>query len=78
MGYLAFRNRLTHDRDGVDPTFSVRRIKEDLTILDIPSQHAAILPGHGWRPPESGWIKINNDIATNADRGNGGTESLKL
>ena len=48
------RNRLTHDRDGVEPAFSVRRVKEDLALLDIPRQHAAILPGHGWRPPEPG------------------------
>ena len=50
----------------------VRRIREDLTLLDIPRQHAAILPGHGWRPSESGWMKINTDGAIDADRGNGG------
>ena len=33
--------------------------------------HARTLPGHGWRPPELGWIKINTDgsIAMDARRG---------
>ena len=70
------RNRLTHDRDGLDPVFSVRRIKEDLTLLDIPRQHAAILPGHGWRPQEAGWLKINTDGAIDVDRGNGGAGGI--
>ena len=70
------RNRLTHDREGVNPAFSVRRVKEDLALLDIPLPHAAILPGHGWRSPESDWMKINTDGETDAVSGNGGVGGL--
>lgn len=66
------RNRLTHDQDGFDPTFSIRRIKEDLAVLDIPRSHAVTLPGYGWKPPDTGWIKINTDGAIDAGAGNGG------
>ena len=44
------RNRLTHDQEKLDPSSSVRCIKEDLAILDIPRQDLKILPGYGWRP----------------------------
>lgn len=47
--------------------FSVKRIREDLAILDIPDQHAKIIPGYGWIPPSAGSLKINIDGALNLD-----------
>ncbi|KAE8817400.1 Ran-specific GTPase-activating protein 2 [Hordeum vulgare] len=55
------RNRVTHDDEQLDPFISVKRIWEDLALLDIPQSHASILPGHGWGPPAEGVIKINTD-----------------
>ena len=31
-------NRCTHDQETIDPAYSVRRIREDLALLDIPGQ----------------------------------------
>ena len=50
----------------------MRRIKEDLAILDIPRSDLKILPGYGWRPPDGTIIKINTDAAIHLDGGNGG------
>ena len=66
------RNRLTHDQDRPDPTTSIRRIREDLSVLDVPRQQAMLLPGFGWRPPDSGVLKINTDGAIDFGIGNGG------
>src|SRR4051812_15617885 len=44
-------NRLTHDQEGWDPATSVRRIREDLAILELPQQLTSTLPGYGWQPP---------------------------
>ena len=66
------RNRWTHDEETTDPVFSVRRIREDLAMLDLPRYHAKILPGYGWRPPDDGWVKVNCDGAINVSSGTGG------
>ena len=66
------RNRLTHDREGWDPASSVRKIREDLAILDIPVQLASPLLGYGWQPPDDPYIKINTDAAVHLDDGNAG------
>lgn len=66
------RNRIVHDEVSLDPIQTVNRIKEDLALLDIPSACAAVLPGHGWRPPEDGVIKINTDAAVNSEIGKAG------
>ena len=55
------RNIITHDGERLDPVTTIRRIKEDLAILEIPRSCAAVLPGHGWRPPDPGVIKGNTD-----------------
>lgn len=55
------RNNVTHDRDSLDPTRSMKMIIETLSLLEIPQHHARILRGHGWRPPEDECIKINTD-----------------
>ena len=44
------RNRVTNDDDQLDPFISVKRIREDLALLDMPDSHASILPGYGWIP----------------------------
>ena len=56
----------------MEPTMAVRRIREDLTLLDILIHHAKILLGHCWRPPDLGWAKINCDGATDTCSGAGG------
>ena len=66
------RNRLTHDRDGADPASSVRRIREDLAILELPKQFSLVLPGYGWQPPVDATIKINTNAATHLDDGHAG------
>ena len=48
----------------MDLANSVRLTREALAVLDIPLQQVSILPGHGWRPPEAGQIKINTDAST--------------
>lgn len=65
------RNNITHDKGDYDPVQSMKLIREALASLDLPQDHARILPGHGWRPPDEGWIKINTDgsIAMEARRG---------
>jgi hypothetical protein len=50
---------------------AVKATREALTLLDIPKQ-LTVLPGHGWRPPESGFVKINTDGAINFADANGG------
>lgn len=66
------RNNITHDRGSIDPVFSIKRIKYDLALLDIPLEHAKIMPGYGWRPPEEDWVKINTDAGTSTDSNKGG------
>ncbi|KAE8794557.1 Casein kinase I-2-like protein [Hordeum vulgare] len=66
-------NRWTHDGDKLDPANSVRLTQEALALLDIPLQHATVLRGHGWRPPKSGEIKINTDVAVAYGEGKSGT-----
>ena len=61
------RNRVTHDDEQLDPFSFVKRIREDLALLDIPESHASILPGHGWVPPDKGVVKINTDAALGMD-----------
>ena len=66
------RNRKVHDEEPLDPSSSIIRVKEDLALLDIPSACAAILPGHGWRPPDPDFVKINTDAAVNSECGKAG------
>ena len=49
----------------------MKKTQEALAVLELPREHARILPGHGWRPPNLGWIKINTDgsVALEARRG---------
>ena len=65
-------NRRTHDQEAIGLASSVRRIREDLALLNIPRQSFIPLPGHGWRPPEDSHIKINMDVAIQFDAGSAG------
>ena len=65
-------NRYTHDQETIDPASSVRRIREDLALLDILGQVFIPIPDHGWRPPEGNFIKINTDADVHLDDGNAG------
>ena len=66
------RNRITHGEERIDPAHLVRLTREALALLDIPLKQAKVLPGHGWRPPEPGFITCNTDAATRRDDGKGG------
>lgn len=63
------RNKLTHGEEKLDPANSVRRTREALALLDIPRQHALVMPGHGWRPPKPNFVKINTDVVTKFEEG---------
>jgi hypothetical protein len=65
------RNRWKHNEEQTDPVFSVKAIREALALLEFPWQQV-VLPGHGWRPPEAEFIKINTDGSVNTAEGKGG------
>jgi hypothetical protein len=60
-------NNRVHDKGSLDPVQSMKLTREMLSLLDVPRQHAAILLGHGWRPPEPHWVKINTDAGISFD-----------
>ena len=66
------RNNLTHEKGSLDPRQSMRRVSETLALLQIPGHLARVLPGHGWRPPETNWVKINTDAGISIDVLRGG------
>lgn len=66
------RNRWVHDHEKLDPGNVVRKIREDLALLELPRKQASILPGYGWRPPEDDIVKINCDGAIDILFGKGG------
>jgi hypothetical protein len=66
------RNNITHDKAGFDPTHSMQMTRDMLALLDVPMMHARILPGHGWKPPDDGWVKINTDAGISFDARKGG------
>lgn len=65
------RNNIVHDKGASDHVQSMRMTRDALALLEIPRQHARILPGHRWRPPEVDVIKTNTDadIASDAMKG---------
>ena len=67
------RNNITHDKAAFNPSQSMRKVRETLAVPELPSEHARTLSGHGWRPPELGWIKINIDGSIAMDARRGGT-----
>jgi hypothetical protein len=42
----------------------LKMTRDALALMELPRHHARILPGHGWRPPEEGWVKINTDVVS--------------
>jgi hypothetical protein len=65
------RNRWKHDEEQTDLVFSVKATREALALLEFPWQQV-VMPGHGWRPPEAEFIKINTDGSVNTAEGKGG------
>ena len=65
---------MKHGEDALDPVNAARRTKQAMAILELPRTTPLMLPGHGWRPPEQGVIKISTDGALNFadDQGGGG------
>jgi hypothetical protein len=61
------RNNITHDRAGLNPVQSMKRMRDDLALLEIPRHQALILPGYGWRPPDDTWVKINTDAGVSVE-----------
>lgn len=49
-----------------------QHVRKDLALLDIPEPQVFGLPGHGWRPPDQGWVKINMDGALNSEASTAG------
>ncbi|KAE8775544.1 Alanyl-tRNA synthetase [Hordeum vulgare] len=41
------RNNATHDKRELDPVLSMQKTREALPVLELPRNHARILPGHG-------------------------------
>ena len=68
------RNNITHDKNGYNPTHSIKMIKDDLAILEVPLEHTRFVPGFGWKPPEYDWVKINTNagIAGEVHKGGAG------
>jgi hypothetical protein len=66
------RNNWTHGRKPYDPKQSLRMAKEALAVIEIPSKLTAVLPGHGWRPPEADVVKINTDAGLSFEARKGG------
>lgn len=66
------KNNITHDKASLDPVHSMKVTREALSLLELPGEHARILPGHGWRPVEFDCIKINSDEGISMDARMGG------
>jgi hypothetical protein len=54
----------------------MKMTRQLLVLLDIPLQHAKILLGHGWRLPNSGWVKINTDASISLEVLKGGAGGI--
>jgi hypothetical protein len=66
------RNRITHDKEDFDPVQTLKKIKEELYMLEFQGNISKSPPGQLWRPPDPGWIKINTDGATHGQELKGG------
>jgi hypothetical protein len=66
-------NNMVHEKGASNHVQSIRMTRDALALLETPRQHARILPGHGWRPPEIDVIKINTDACIASDAMKGGT-----
>jgi hypothetical protein len=61
------RTNITHGKGGLDPTQCMKRTKKALAVLEIPKEHAQVLPGHGWRPLDNEWVKVNTNPCISVD-----------
>jgi hypothetical protein len=58
------RNKWKHEGEAIDPRFSIKLTRVALALLDF-SKKQIILPGHGWRPPDEGFVVVNTNGAIN-------------
>jgi hypothetical protein len=70
------RNNIVHDRGSMDPVQSMKMTRDALAVLEIPKMYSQILPGHGWRPPDSDSVKINTDAGISAEELKGGAGGI--
>jgi hypothetical protein len=70
------RNNIVHDKGSLDHVQSLKMTRDALALMELPRHHARILPGHGWRPPEEGWVKINTDAGISSDTARGGAGGI--
>ena len=66
------RNRWVHDQDCFEPGQVLQKVREDLSLLELPRVSSINTVGQCWRPPDPGWIKINTDGALDPGTRNGG------
>jgi hypothetical protein len=69
-----FRNSYTHGEKEYQPQQLMMIIEEIVRSLELPLKEIApnLAVDMKWQAPDKGWIKVNSDEATEADRGIGG------
>ena len=72
------RNDIKHGEEGRDLTAALRATKEALALHEMPCNTPTVVPGHGWRPPKQGVIKITTDGALDFEDGRGGVQGALL
>jgi hypothetical protein len=65
------RNSWTYDCGSFNLVQSIKMAKEVLAVLKLRKKMAAMLPGHGWRPPDIDVVKINTDGGLSLEARNG-------
>ena len=66
------RNKWTHGQFFFDPKQAMRWVRDDLAVRSFPVDHAKVSAEQCWRPPDTGWIKINTDSVVDVDAQRGG------
>jgi hypothetical protein len=49
----------------------MRKIREELYMLELQGKKLKLVAGQSWHPPDLGWVKINTDGAISAQEGKG-------
>jgi ribonuclease HI len=67
------RNKYTHGEAHYQPLKSMELVNELLRALELPPEDKQVVrPNPKWKPPESGWVKINTDGAIDQANGSAG------